>query len=88
MYKLETLKNDHQAEFFHSPYIDSTSYYNNFLVLGVYRDINDKLIIQYDTKSLYDYNIKVNLCKIHYDSNGDNDYINVYGKKHYLKDFI
>lgn len=87
MYKLKTLKNDSQAEFYNSPYMDCTSYYNNFFILGIYHDIDDKLIIQYDNNNLWGDDNKVNLCKIHYDGNGDNDYINVYGEKHYLKDF-
>lgn len=87
MYKLKTLKNDRQAEFYDSPCVDCISYYNNFLILGIYHDIDDKLIIQYDNNNLWSDDNKVNLCKVHYDSNGDNDYINVYGRKHYLKDF-
>lgn len=99
MYKLETLENDRRAEFFHSPWVDRTAYYPKFLVIGVYRGIEDKIIIQYDTKSFYDLNTKVNLYKIYHDNNidndvdidnnyfGDGDYIKVYGEKYYLKNF-
>lgn len=79
MYSLKKLQEDKQAEFYDVPYYDALNYMDNIRILGIYHDIDDKIIISRDgivTMSLLRYDL------------GDNYYFMSRGKKYCIDNMM
>ena len=79
MYSLKKLQEDRQAEFYDMPYYDASDYTDNIRILGIYCDIDDKVIISRDgiiTMSLLRYDL------------GDNYYFISSGRKYYIDNML
>lgn len=79
MYSIEKLKQDRIAEFYDVPFYDALNYYNNIEILGVYHDIDEKLIIKRDKI--------ITLSKIRYNLH-DKSYIISKGRRYFLENFM
>lgn len=79
MYRLKKLQEDKQAEFYDVPYYYTSYYMDNIRILGIYHDIDDKVIISRDgivTMSLLRYDL------------GDNYYFVSRGRKYYIDNMM
>lgn len=79
MYSLKKLQEDSQAEFCDMPYYDALNYNDNIRILGIYHDIDDKVIISRNgiiTMSLLKYDL------------GDNHYFVSKGRKYYINNMM
>ena len=79
MYSLKKLQEDKQAEFYDVPYYDASDYTDNIRILGIYHDIDDKVIISRGgivTMSLLRYDL------------GDNYYFISSGIKYYIDNMM
>ena len=79
MYSLKKLQEDRQAEFYDVPYYYTSCYMDNIRILGIYHDIDDKVIISRDgivTMSLLRYDL------------GDNYYFISRGRKYYIDNMM
>ena len=79
MYSLKKLQEDRQAEFYDVPYYYTSYYTDNIRILGIYHDIDDKVIISRDgivTMSLLRYDL------------GDNYYFISKGRKYYIDNMV
>lgn len=79
MYSLKKLQEDKQAEFYDVPYYYPSYYTDNIRILGIYHDIDDKVIISRDgivTMSLLRYDL------------GDNYYFVSRGRKYYIDNMM
>ena len=79
MYSLKKLQEDKQAEFYDVPYYYTWYYTYNIRILGIYQDIDDKVIISRDgivTMSLLRYDL------------GDNYYFISRGRKYYIDNMM
>ena len=79
MYSLKKLQEDKQAAFSDVPYYYTSYYTDNIRILGIYHDIDDKVIISRDgivTMSLLRYDL------------GDNYYFVSRGRKYYIDNMM
>lgn len=79
MYSLKKLQEDKQAEFYDVQYYYTSYYTDNIRILGIYHDIDDKVIISRDgivTMSLLRYDL------------GDNYYFVSRGRKYYIDNMM
>lgn len=79
MYSIEKLKQDRMAEFYDVPFYDALNYYNNIEILGVYHDIDEKLIVKRDKI--------ITLSKIRYNLH-NKGYIISNGRRYFLENFM